>query len=118
MDLTNSDLLPQESLKDVISMSRGRGPRRSHRRSLSEIEAAARREEDRQLREAGEQNSGTFYATSFKSRPNRDDPNRVNHYFNSPGDGTQHGHVQEIRHEDDSVTYPYVRDVEGNEYDT
>ena len=80
---------------------------------------AERREEDQRRRriERAVNRGGTFGSSSFKSKPNRDDPSVNNHYFNSPGDGSAHGHVQEQRHADGSVSYPYVRDVEGNEYD-
>ncbi len=61
---------------------------------------------------------GTMRSTSFKSKRQRNDPSVMNHYFNGPGDGERHGHVKERRNSDGSVSYPYVRDVEGNEYDT
>lgn len=60
---------------------------------------------------------GTMNATSFKSKAQRNDPSVTNHYFNSPGDGGEHGHVKERRNPDGTVDYPFVRDVEGNEYD-
>lgn len=59
---------------------------------------------------------GTMDSTAFRSKPQRDDPAVINHYFNGPGDGPRHGHVQERHNSDGSVSYPYVRDVEGNEY--
>lgn len=59
---------------------------------------------------------GTMKSTSFKSQPQRSDCATTNHYFNGPGDGSKHGHVKETRRPDGSVSYPYVRDVEGNEY--
>lgn len=55
-------------------------------------------------------------SSAFKSRPNRTNEEAMNHYFNGPGDGDNHGHVQEIIQPDGNATYPYVRDVEGNEY--
>jgi predicted nucleic acid-binding Zn-ribbon protein len=56
--------------------------------------------------------------TVFKSKQQRDDPTIMNHYFNSPGDGPKHGHVQEKTHEDGTRTYPFVRDENGTEYKT
>jgi hypothetical protein len=79
-----------------------------------------RRREKQQNRQSGggrQRNRGTMKSTSFKSKPQRSDPSVTNHYFNSPGDGAAHGHVQEKKNPDGSVSYPYVRDVEGNEYD-
>lgn len=66
----------------------------------------------------GKRRGGTMSSTSFKSKPQRDDPSVTNHYFNTPGDGKAHGHVQEKKNPDGSVSYPYARDVEGNEYKT
>lgn len=57
---------------------------------------------------------GTANSTAFKSKERPD--GSVNHLFNSPGDGGRHGDVAEIRHPDGSVTYPFVRDVEGDKY--
>lgn len=61
---------------------------------------------------------GTMRSTVFESKPQRNDSDVTNHYFNGPGDGAAHGHVKERRNSDGSVSYPYVRDVEGDEYDT
>ncbi len=61
---------------------------------------------------------GTMNSTVSSSKTQRRDPSVTNHYFNGPGDGDQHGHVQEKRNSDGSKLYPYVRDVEGNEYKT
>ncbi len=60
----------------------------------------------------------TFDSTVFESKET-DDPrgDRTDHYFNSgSGQGAEHGHVVEIRHDDGSVSYPYVRDADGNVY--
>jgi len=62
--------------------------------------------------------SGTMGSTSFRSVPQRNDPSVTNHYFNTPGDGAAHGHVKERQNPDGTVSYPFVRDVEQNEYDT
>jgi hypothetical protein len=61
---------------------------------------------------------GTSNSTNFRSVPQRNDPTVTNHYFNTPGDGGDHGHVKEQKNADGTVSYPYVRDVEGNEYNT
>lgn len=59
---------------------------------------------------------GTMDSTNFRSVPQRNDPSVTNHYFNTPGDGGAHGHVKERENPDGSVSYPFIRDVEGNEY--
>ena len=61
--------------------------------------------------------SRTQGSTNFRSVPQRNDSTVTNHYFNSPGDGGDHGHVKEKKNPDGTVSYPFVRDVEGNEYD-
>jgi len=61
---------------------------------------------------------GTPTSTNFRSVPQRNDPNVTNHFFNTPGDGKRHGHVKEQENADGTTSYPYVSDVEGNEYDT
>lgn len=66
----------------------------------------------------GNKRGGTMRSTSFQSKPQRSDPSVTNHYFNGPGDDANHGHLKERRNPDGSVSYPYIRDVEGNEYDT
>lgn len=61
---------------------------------------------------------GTKDSSIFKTVDREDGSGKTDHYFNGPGDGGKHGHVVERRDEDDNVEYDYVRDVEGNEYDT
>ena len=60
---------------------------------------------------------GTQGSSNFRSAPQRSDSSVTNHYFNTPGDGSAHGHVKEQENPDGSKSYPYIRDVEGNEYD-
>lgn len=62
---------------------------------------------------------GTFNSTSFRDKPQRDDPSVTNTYFNSGKvDGGNHGHAKYRNNSDGTTDYLYVRDVEGNEYDT
>lgn len=68
---------------------------------------------NRQSRPRGD----TMGSTNFRSVPQRNDPSVTNHYFNTPGDGSQHDHVKEEQNADGTTSYPFVRDVEGNEYD-
>lgn len=67
--------------------------------------------------EAAENNGGTMGATSFRDKPQRDDPTVTNTYFNTPGDREAHGHVKYRNNPDGTTDYQYARDVEGNEYD-
>lgn len=61
---------------------------------------------------------GTFNSTSFKDKPQRDNPSIMNTYFNSGKvDGNAHGHVQHRRNSDGTTDYFFARDVEGTEYD-
>ena len=60
---------------------------------------------------------GTQASSNFRSVPQRDDPFVTNHFFNTPGDGDDHGHVKEQKNPDGTTSYPFIRDVEGNEYD-
>jgi hypothetical protein len=68
-----------------------------------------------QKRRERKNRGGTYNSSAFRSVPQRNNPAVINHYFNGPGDGLNHGHVKEIRHSDGTVEYPYTRDVEGRE---
>ena len=85
---------------------------------------AASLDEKRRQAHQSRQNSGgnrhrggTMASTNFQSKPQRSDSGVTNHLFNAPGDGAAHGHVKEQQNPDGSTSYPYVRDVEGTEYD-
>lgn len=70
-----------------------------------------RRRTDRALR------GGTSSSTSFRDKPQRNDPSVINTYFNSGAqDGGNHGHVKYRNNPDGTTSYLYARDVEGNEY--
>ena len=57
-------------------------------------------------------------STSFRDKPQRNDPSVTNTYFNSgKEDGGEHGHVKYRDNPDGTTDYLYARDVEGNEYD-
>jgi hypothetical protein len=73
---------------------------------------------DERKRQKNANRGGTMNSSNFKSKPQRNNPNVTNHYFNGPGDGKNHGHVKEHRNTDGSNSYLYARDVEGNEYKT
>lgn len=78
----------------------------------------ANQQKARQQRSSGRgRPNGTAGSTNFRSVPQRNDPSVINHYFNTPGDESAHGHVKEQNNPDGSTSYPYIRDVEGNEYD-
>lgn len=80
--------------------------------STAGIEKAVRQAENRRGR------SSTSRSTSFRDKPQRDDPTVTNTYFNSgEEDGADHGHVKYRNNPDGTTDYLYVRDVEGNEYD-
>lgn len=59
---------------------------------------------------------GTFNSSSFRSSDRDDGSGKTDHYFNGPGDGSNHGHVVERTNEDGDREYDYVRDVEGDVY--
>lgn len=97
-------------------MGRGRSGRRGGGKS------GARRDYDRWLatqRAINEDSGsgGTMDATSFRDVPQRNDPSVTNTYFNTPGDGSAHGHVKYRENPDGTTDYLYARDVEGNEYE-
>ena len=63
--------------------------------------------------------TGTMNSSVFRSKPQRDDESVTNDYFNSgKQDGPAHGHAKYRTNPDGTTDYFYVRDVEGNEYDT
>lgn len=73
----------------------------------------------RKYREPRTNNSrkGTFNSTSFRDKPQRDDPSLTNTYFNAgQADGPEHGHVKSRENPDGTTNYLYARDVEGTEY--
>jgi hypothetical protein len=72
------------------------------------------REWEREERGSG---SGTMSSSVFRSVPQRSNPNIINHYFNSSGDGSSHGHIKQEELPDGSIKYHYARDVEGDEYE-
>ena len=72
---------------------------------------------DARKRERNNHSRSTMKSTNFRSVPQRNNSNVTNHYFNTPSDGSSHGHVKEQLNSDGSTSYPYIRDVEGNEYD-
>jgi hypothetical protein len=59
---------------------------------------------------------GTFDSSAFKDKEKKDGSGKRDIFFNGPGDGKRHGHVVERTRSDGTREYPYVRDVEGNEY--
>lgn len=77
--------------------------------------AASMDEKKRQQKQNSK--GGTMGSSNFRSKTQRNDSRVTNHYFNSPGDGAAHGHVKERKNADGSTSYPFIRDVEGNEYD-
>lgn len=84
--------------------------------------AKAQRDEARRERKRTERTlnrgGGTFNSTSFRDKPQRDDPSVTNTYFNSGSqDSGDHGHVKYRDNPDGTTDYLYARDVEGNEYD-
>jgi hypothetical protein len=90
-----------------------------YKRPLSdnEVDRFQSRRSHRENPGSGRPSGGTPGSSSFRSVPQRDDPAITNHYFNTPGDGAAHGHVKEQQNADGTTSYPFVRDVEGNEYD-
>ncbi|HEY8886571.1 MAG TPA: hypothetical protein VIM31_03695 [Candidatus Microsaccharimonas sp.] len=60
----------------------------------------------------------TAKLTSFRDKPQRDDPSVTNTYFNSgAGDDGNHGHVKSRENLDGTTDYLFARDVDGTEYD-
>ena len=56
--------------------------------------------------------------TSFRDKPQRNDPSITNTFFNSGKvDGDNHGHVKYRNNPDGTTTYFYARDENGTEYD-
>lgn len=90
-------------------------PRGCTCRFCSYDKSVKRDRQDAQHRNRG----GTFNSTSFRDKPQRNDPSVTNTYFNSgKADGNKHGHVKYRDNPDGTTDYLYARDVEGNEYDT
>lgn len=68
---------------------------------------------------SSDRRSSTQRSSAFRDVPQRNDPSITNTYFNAgPEDGANHGHVKYRDDPDGTTDYLYVRDVEGNEYDT
>ena len=82
--------------------------------STAELERAVRQAGNKR----GRGRSSTQRSTSFRDKPQRDDPSVTNTYFNAGADdGQNHGHVKYRDNPDGTTDYLYARDVEGNEYD-
>ena len=73
-------------------------------------------DDDRRHAEKIRRIKATQQISNFRSVPQRDDPSVTNHYFNEPGDVSEHGHVKEQENLDGSKSYPYIRGVDGTEY--
>jgi len=100
--------------REIVEMDSGQMARKHKRNCFCNpciIERQARRARN------GEDNGGTMSATSFRDAAQRNDSTVTNTYFNTPGDGSAHGHVKHRDNPDGTTDYPFVRDVEGNEYD-
>ena len=59
---------------------------------------------------------GTMNSTAFEDRERRDGSGKRDILFNTPGDGSKHGHVVEKTNPDGTTEYIHARDVEGNVY--
>ena len=78
---------------------------------------AADRDAERETRRSQRQSrGGTTNDTAFRTRERQDGSGKTDILFNSPGDGSRHGHVVERTDSEGNKSYPYARDVEGNVY--